>query len=453
MATPTTNSVPTFKFTPAGSARGLLWGTKWGDGLGDGARLTYSFPSGTATWVRNYGEGEHQSWFSFNATEQAAARAAMATWTQFADLRFSPLPDNRTTVGEFRFAYWNNFGPGVAAHAYFPGDYPEAGDNWYNPNSFNIGRDAIPRGSYDWLTLLHEIGHGLGLKHPFSGTNKLPASLDSYLYTIMSYTASPFADDNFATFYPTTPMYYDLLALQYMYGPNTTVNRGHNVYRFYDGVQYWQTINDSRGTDTMIYVGSENSIIDLRPGKFSFVSEAIFFSGGFNTRGTVTIGPGVVIENARGGSGSDILRGNTAKNVLMGNDGADSLFGYGNDDILYGGWGNDRLVGGPNKDIFVFNTPLDALNNVDSLPDFRPIDDTIRLENAIFTSLSQRGPLHQAFFKRGAAPSDGNDYIIYNPSTGDLSYDQDGSGSTYAPILFARLPTGLAMTYLDFVVI
>ena len=52
----------------------------------------------------------------------------------------------------------------------------------------------------------------------------------------------------------------------------------------------------------------------------------------------------------------------------------------------------------------------------------------------------------------GTAALDANDRIIYNSASGALSYDSDRNGAT-AAILFATLPTRLALTYLDFVVV
>ena len=65
-----------------------------------------------------------------------------------------------------------------------------------------------------------------------------------------------------------------------------------------------------------------------------------------NVWGGYTIANGVVVENATGGSGNDVLLGNAAANVLTGNDGNDSLIGRDGDDTLLGGVGNDLLDGG-----------------------------------------------------------------------------------------------------------
>jgi hypothetical protein len=65
-------------------------------------------------------------------------------------------------------------------------------------------------GSWGYETLLHEIGHALGLKHPFEGAPTLAASLDNTANTVMSYTQS---GGPYATFSP-----YDVAALLWLYG-------------------------------------------------------------------------------------------------------------------------------------------------------------------------------------------------------------------------------------------
>jgi Ca2+-binding RTX toxin-like protein len=138
--------------------------------------------------------------------------------------------------------------------------------------------------------------------------------------------------------------------------------------------------------------------------------------------------------------------GNTLNNTLTGNSG---------NNILNGLAGADIMSGGTGKDTFVFNTTLNSTTNKDTISDFRAIDDVINLENAIFTKLATTGVLNSTNFKASSTgiASDSNDYILYNSSNGNLSYDSDGNGSTSA-ILFATLSNKPAdLTYADFVII
>ncbi|WP_296761746.1 M10 family metallopeptidase C-terminal domain-containing protein [Sediminimonas sp.] len=73
--------------------------------------------------------------------------------------------------------------------------------------------------------------------------------------------------------------------------------------------------------------------------------------GGTGTQlGGYTIANGVVIENATGGSGNDMLIGNGADNHLVGNDGNDMLAGGAGNDTLEGGAGDDELIAGAGND-------------------------------------------------------------------------------------------------------
>ena len=116
--------------------------------------------------------------------------------------------------------------------------------------------------------------------------------------------------------------------------------------------------------------------------------------------------------------------GNTLNNLLIGNAAANILNGDAGDDILQGGLGDDVLNGGAGKDIF-------KLTNLskDTITDFSVDDDTIQLENSVFTQLTATGVLKAANFRIGTAAIDANDYVIYDPGTGTLYYDADGSGA------------------------
>jgi Ca2+-binding RTX toxin-like protein len=139
-----------------------------------------------------------------------------------------------------------------------------------------------------------------------------------------------------------------------------------------------------------------------------------------------------------GGNGADKLDGATENDTLIGNGGGDTLIGGAGIDTLFGGLGVDSLNGGANADFFVFNTALNAVTNRDIITGFSHVDDTIRLENAIFSKLAAVGSLNPAFFRVGAAALDANDYIVYNPTNGVLSYDNNGNaagGSTAFAVL------------------
>ncbi len=80
-------------------------------------------------------------------------------------------------------------------------------------------------------------------------------------------------------------------------------------------------------------------------------------------------------------------------------------------------------------------------------------DDTFRLENTgVFTALTATGTLAASAFVVGAAAADALDRIIYNSSTGIVSYDSDGTGAN-AAIAFAKVTPLTALTNLDFFVV
>ena len=158
--------------------------------------------------------------------------------------------------------------------------------------------------------------------------------------------------------------------------------------------------------------------------------------------------------NGSGNSLGNIITGNSANNSLAGSSGNDTLSGGSGDDTLNGGSGKDTLTGGAGKDNFRFNTALSASSNVDSVTDFSVADDTVQLDNVVFTALTTTGTLASAAFRANTTglAGDSSDRIIYETDTGKLFYDADGTGAT-AGIHFATLTTGLALTSADFSVV
>ena len=132
--------------------------------------------------------------------------------------------------------------------------------------------------------------------------------------------------------------------------------------------------------------------------------------------------------------------GNTLANKVIGNGAANTLNGK---------EGNDTLTGGAGGDRFLFATALDGSTNFDRITDFSALDDTIRLENAIFTALTTTGTLAAAAFTIGTVASTAEHRIIYDQATGYLYYDLDGTGAA-AKVRFAFLTTKPAVTNADF---
>jgi Ca2+-binding RTX toxin-like protein len=155
---------------------------------------------------------------------------------------------------------------------------------------------------------------------------------------------------------------------------------------------------------------------------------------------------------ATGGTDNDRFDGGIGNDTLNGGLGNDILKGDAGNDTLFGGAGKDTLTGGLNNDFFVFNTALNASTNRDVITDFNHVNDTFKLENAIFTKLGAGvHALNAGFFHNGAA-ADANDYIVYNKATGVLSYDNDGNGA-HAAIAFAVLNNKPVLAANDFQVI
>jgi Alginate lyase/RTX calcium-binding nonapeptide repeat (4 copies) len=124
------------------------------------------------------------------------------------------------------------------------------------------------------------------------------------------------------------------------------------------------------------------------------------------------------------------IAGDSDGNRLRGTSGSDLIDGKGGDDTIWAKNGSDILSGGSGEDVFVFDTKPGS-TNVDTILDFNPDEDTIRLNDSEFTVLKQ-GTLSTDNFVIGDGAKDSDDYIIYNDKTGALSYDADGEGAGVA---------------------
>jgi len=178
-------------------------------------------------------------------------------------------------------------------------------------------------------------------------------------------------------------------------------------------------IQDADGND-METMASPGRVVD------TYRSTSTVASLASTTTNLVLTGNGAI--NGNGNALSNTITGNGKNNILNGEAGNDTIIGGSGNDTLNGGLGNDALTGGLGRDIFLFNTPLNSRTNRDRITDFnRGQGDRIQLENAIFQGIGGNGTLSRSQFNTGSRFTAPSQRILYNPSSGNLTYDSNGS--------------------------
>lgn len=339
-------------------------------GLGTGVNVTYSFFTAVPSYYASAtGTIPTSATFqAFSEAQKAATRSALAEVSAITKLTFTEVSD-AGDGGQLRLGSFPMYsGNGFVGYAYYPATNWKnvAGDIWLDTYATN---QDMTTGYFGYATLLHEIGHAIGLKHPHQGDVTLPTAVDNRQWTVMSYTNQP--KNTIATFNGTSLSYknifgdgygvYDILALQYLYGTNTSYKAGADTYSWAANAQFFDTIWDAGGTDTIDLSNQTlTSRLDLTPGTQSSVNrrttDAEKKIGWANTSYSVTsnyftgennlgIAFGVTIENVKLGSGSDQVLGNSADNQITGNGGDDTLDGgTGTDTAVYSGvWANYKI--------------------------------------------------------------------------------------------------------------
>jgi hypothetical protein len=144
-----------------------------------------------------------------------------------------------------------------------------------------------------------------------------------------------------------------------------------------------------------------------------------------------------------GRKGDDTIKAKAGDDTIDGGRGKDKVKAGDGNDVIIAGDGKDVLKGEDGQDTFLFLQHRD----VPKLKDFNPLDDTIVVMRSDFLAL-EPGHIRAKFLINGPAATDGDDRIIYDPATGLLTYDADGTGPV-TPTTIAKLPHGLTLTSLD----
>jgi len=165
-------------------------------------------------------------------------------------------------------------------------------------------------------------------------------------------------------------------------------------------------------------------------------------------------------DRIEGNFGNDRLFGQVGDDIMLGGAGWDRLVGDAGNDVLDGGVGNDRILGGTGNDVltggggadnFVFDAY--GAQNADELTDFVSGIDRIFLDRgAAFDGIADKGRLDESAFRLGTEALDADDRIIYDETTGNIFYDEDGVGGEGAQ-LFATVDPGTALAASDFTAI
>ena len=276
------------------------------------------------------------------------------------------------------------------AFCYFPDlDYNSkylgaAGDTFLNYNNSFLANASFENGTSSFALLLHEILHGLGLKHPHdSGGTGRPTYTklgmkfaDRQWISIMSYDLYENGGDGaYSGSQPIGPMLLDAIALQYLYG-ESTFNSGDTIYDLnrYLG-NYYNCQWDASGTD-LLDAGNltYGVVVELDGGQASnglnlhhigFITTALDYLVLSLTNPTKWTWLWGEYENINGSPYDDIISGNDLDNIINGGSGNDLLSGGSGDDTF--DWdvslrgGDDTFAGGQGNDIYVLNSIRDIV--------------------------------------------------------------------------------------------
>jgi len=305
----------------------LLSGPAWTSVPGTPVTVTYSFMAYTPSDLTS---SERQGLTQMTTAQKTAVANALATWSAVANVRFVQVADTGdNSGGQIRFGQ-NDQNTSSAAltspwtvngkldHAYVLVN----NDSYYNNSGKYQGNYDFTSGSYATLTLVHEIGHALGFKHPGNynagggGTAGpyLPSTTDSNDYTVMSYNNGTLSQNYKSSNYTfaNSPQLYDIQAIQYIYGANTTYHVGNDTYSFNQST-IPTCVWDAGGTNTFDFSACYSQVyINLNAGTFSQTKP---------NANNVSIAYGVTIQNAVGGSGGGTIVGNAAGDHLTGGGG------------------------------------------------------------------------------------------------------------------------------------
>ncbi len=379
----------------AATSQGYLGESNKWPGVGSALNISYAFDGGSGI-DRQSGAALGNS-LAFSNRQMSDIKALLSKLTQYANITFTEA--EKTDSADLVF-YLDDLSSAGLEDSY---GYAYTGGDVHFSSALYSADDAFSQGDGP-ITVLHETLHSLGFEHPFelgdNNSETLSQQENSTEFTLMSYNFDDLAKtDDLRVF--------DLAALHYNYGVNTSQRSGNDIYTFNSfnrgtsdgGVYVW----DGAGTDTFDAASAETGVtVNLTPGSWNYIGEKSRYLAaigveivdyatllgtsanntiidGWNTAtnsanyvtgtqkavytaGQSFIGYGTQIENLIGSAHNDSLTGNDAGNQIEGGDGNDTIAGGLGDDSLIGGSGNDNMSGGQGNDAYYVDSSGDSVS-------------------------------------------------------------------------------------------
>lgn len=391
----------------------VLFGVRWTDtdteyafaGSIPATRLKYYLSQGKSDYNdydATYPDGQKQvaGFEPVTEAQKIAIRTSMDLLSSYTKLTFEKS-DSYDQTTPMRFAQDTRqvspLPPSTGGYPPQEGFNPvNSGDVWL---ASNAKVEAAFIGSDEFSSIMHEIGHALGLKHGHETTpnGALAYDFDNHEFSVMTYrtyAGAPFdpIKKEVDGSSPQSYMMFDIAAMQSMYGANFN-QAGKSVTYRWDATTGQQFINNTpdpnygvsskgkifstvwtQGATTTydLHDFSQDQFDDLRPGKWLLFSneqradlnpDDLSVKARGNIYNTLLYKDDTrsLIDNLYTGSGNDRIWGNAKANHLVANDGDDWIDAGAGDDTIEGGMGRDFIDPGKGYDT-VRGTPAE-LNN------------------------------------------------------------------------------------------
>ncbi|WP_457750256.1 DUF4214 domain-containing protein [Sulfurimonas sp.] len=303
-------------------ADGLISSYKWNK-----TTITYSFKT---TRLPYESSADYAGSVPVSSALQNATHEIFNYIGTLLNLDFIYEPD---AIGDIVVSQKQMNDPYVLGYSYMPvTDTISSAADIYISSAFNDIDFA--KGGMGYAAIIHELGHSLGLDHPFGSGTYPGVTIDESVMSYNPYTGYDsfnkgyyFATSSFTSYQPA-----DILALQSIYGAK--IDNSNNVYDLHEMLfstrinGYTGTIEDNvtsiydyGGNDTISLknINSNNpQYIDLTPG-----SQSVIVDGQIHHYLSLTAD--TKIENVLGSNANDTIVLNNTNNTIDGGNGYDTV--------------------------------------------------------------------------------------------------------------------------------